>query len=207
MHPVRDLPRRWVALAAAVGATLGYTLAVDPVIYSPGQVLYPLVWIAASAVALWLARPRPSAVGPLAGLAGAGYAVALLWTAGLLGSGSGPVALSAHLGVPGWGPAVVYDGAVLRLTLVPFLLVGYATLGLLAATAIDRISGAGTATAGLVGLLACVGCTAPLLAGLATSLGAGSIAATLSGAAYPLATAAFLLSAGTFVVLARRGTA
>jgi hypothetical protein len=195
----------WVTLACAVGVAVGYTMAVDPVISSASQLLYPLVWLGVSAGALWFVRSQLPTLGPAALVIGAGYALVLLWSAGLLAGSSGSIDLAVHLGVPGWGPALVYDGAFVRVTLIPFLVVGYATLGLLAAVAVDHLAGA--ATAGVVGLFACVSCTAPLLAGLATSLGAGSIAATLSGAAYPLATAAFLLSVGVFVGLASRQSA
>ena len=195
----------WVTLACGAGVAVGYTVAVDPVIYSASQVIYPLVWLAVSAGALWLVRSQLPTVGPAGLLGGAGYTLLLLWSAGLLAGGSGVLDLSVHLGVPGWGPALVYDGPFVRLTLIPFLVVGYATLGLLAAVTVDHLAGA--TTAGVVGLFACVSCTAPLLAGLATSLGAGSIAATLSSAAYPLATAAFLLSVGVFVGLLGRQSA
>jgi len=200
---VSGLPRRWVAAATLVGVVVGYTLAVDPVVHSPSQVLYPLVWITASLTALWLVRNRLTDLGPVPIAVGVGYTLLLLWTAGLLGTPSGPSGVSVHFALPGWGPAMVYTGSVLTVVVVPFLLAGYATLGLLAASAIQATLQ--TTAAGLLGLFACVSCTAPLLAGLAGSLGAGSVAATISTAQYPLATAAFLLSGGSLVVLTRRG--
>ncbi|MEF8785308.1 MAG: hypothetical protein V5A45_05190 [Haloarculaceae archaeon] len=197
------IPRLWVAVAIAVGAVLGYTLAVDPVVHSPSQVVYPVVWLGASLTVLWLVRDRIAGLSPLPLAVGAGYTLVLLWTAGLLGSPVGPAGLSVHFAMPGWGPAVVYTGSFLTVAVVPFLFVGYATLGVLAASALQATLQ--TTAAGVLGLFACVSCTAPLLAGLAGSLGAGSVAATISTAQYPLATVAFLLSAGALAVLARRG--
>lgn len=195
-------PRLWVAAATAVGVVLGYTLAVDPVVHSASQVLYPVVWLGASLTALWLVRDRLTSVTPLTLAVGAGYTLVLLWTAGLLGSPSGPAGISVHFAMPGWGPAVVYTGTVLTVVVVPFLVVGYATLGALVASTLQATLQ--TAAAGTLGLFACVSCTAPLLAWFAGSLGAGSVAATISTAQYPLATAAFLFSASSLVVLTRR---
>lgn len=198
-----SVPRSWVGVAVAVGAALGYALAVDPVVRSPAQVAYPLVWLAVSAVGLGFAVDAGVRTRPVRALAvGGGYAVVLLWTAGLLAPAASQPALSVHLGLPGWGPAVHYVGPFVSLTVVPFLVVGYATLGLLAAVAVDRTWN--SAVPGGVGLLACVSCTAPVLAGLLGTLGASSLAATLTSAQYPLATAAFLLAVGGFVAVLRR---
>jgi len=198
------LPLSWVALAVVAGVTVGYWLAVDPVVQSPAQVGYPLLWLAVSAVGVRAAIDAGArSLSPLPALAGAAYTVALLWTAGLLAPAASAPELSVHLAIPGWGPAVHYVGPMVALTVVPFLVGGYATLGLLAAVAVDRTWSA--SMPGAVGLLACVSCTAPVVATVAGSLGAGSLAATLSHAQYPVATAAFLLSVGGFVVVLRRG--
>ncbi|MFC4406364.1 DUF7546 family protein [Haloarchaeobius iranensis] len=197
------LPLSWVALAVVAGVTVGYWLAVDPVVQSAAQVGYPLLWLAASAVGVRVAVDAGvRSLSPLPALGGAAYTVALLWTAGLLAPAASAPELSVHLAIPGWGPAVHYVGPVVALTVVPFLVGGYATLGLLAAVAVDRSWNA--TMPGAVGLLACVSCTAPLVATLAGSLGAGSLAATLSTAQYPVATAAFLLSIGGFAAVLRR---
>lgn len=197
------LPLSWVGLAVVAGVTLGYWLAVDPVVQSPSQVAYPLLWLAVSTVGVWVAVDAGArSLSPLPALAGGAYTVVLLWTAGLLAPAASEPTLSVHLAIPGWGPAVHYVGPFAALTVVPFLVGGYATLGLLAAVAVDRTWSA--SMPGAVGLLACVSCTAPLVAAVAGSVGAGSLAATLSHAQYPVATAAFLLSVGGFVVVLRR---
>jgi hypothetical protein len=195
-------PRVWVAAATVVGAVIGYTLAVDPVVQSASQLLYPFVWLAASGTSLWLVRDRLPTPSPLSVAVAGGYTLVLLWTAGLVQSPIGSTGVSVHLALPGWGPALVYTGSFVTVMVVPFLVIGYATLGVLAASALHATLE--TTAASVLGLFACVSCTAPLLAGIAGSLGAGSVAAAVSTAQYPLATAAFLLSAGALVVLARR---
>lgn len=199
-----EIPHAWVLLASLAGITIGYTAATDPVVHSMDQVLYPAVWIAASGLALWLVPDyhwRSLGIATLG--IGVGYTLVLLWTANLLQSPAGPEGLSLHLGIPGWGPAVVLTSGFFTLTLVPFLLFGYATLGVLAGLAIRQSWQA--AAPGLVGLLACVSCTAPLLAAVAGSLGAGSIAASLTQAEYPVATAFFLISVVALTAILRRG--
>jgi hypothetical protein len=193
-----------VALAAVVGVAAGYGLAVDPVVYAPGQVLYPLVWLAVSVATLWrVVRPRLGTLDAVSGLVGAGYTVVLFAVAGLLRLGETAPGVAVHHGFPGWGPTLAVSGPV-ALTLVPFLTAGYATLGSLAAVAVGQTR-AGAAP-GLLGLFACVSCAAPLLGAIAGALGSGSLAAALSGAQYPVATAVFLLSVGGFVFVLRSGT-
>jgi hypothetical protein len=195
--------RDQAAVAGLFGLALGYGLAVRPVVHSPEQLVYPLLWLAASALALrYLVAPRLGSTAPRSLALGLTYALVLLWVAGLVGPASGRPGLDISLGIPGWGPAVFYTGHGVSVSLVPFLTVGYLTLGLLVAVALER---SWTAPgSGLLGLFACVGCTAPVLAGLAGSIGAGSLAAALSSAQYPIATVAFVLAlAGLGVSVSR----
>jgi len=189
-----------VLAAVGVGLLVGYTVAVEPVVHSPAQVAYPLVWILVSGAALkrYVAPALGSPSLPAVAV-GVGYAVALQYTAGLLGPASTPPSTSVHLALPGWGPAVVYVGSLLSISVIPFLTIGYVTLGALATVAVDRTWSA--SGPGVVGLFACVSCTAPLIAAVAGSLGAGTVATTVSHAQYPLATGAFLLSVGGFAWL------
>ena len=200
-HSVRkSVPVGPIAAAVGVGLTLGYAAAVDPIVRSPAQVAYPLVWVLASGAALKRYVGPALASASLPALAvGSGYALALQYTAGLLGPASAPSSTSVHLALPGWGPALVHTGPLVSVRLIPFLTIGYLTLGALAAVAVDRTWSA--SGPGLVGLFACVSCTAPLIAAVAGSLGAGTVATTVSHAQYPLATAAFLLSVGGFAWL------
>lgn len=192
-------PLHWVGVAVAAGLALGYTLAVEPTVVSAEQVAYPVVWLLASGLALWRVRDRLRALGRRALAAGAAYTLVLLASAGLVGSPVADPGLEVYLAAPGWGPALVYGGPVVRVVLIPFLVVGYLTLGLLGALAVQRTLRA--AAPGVLGLFACVSCTAPFLAGLAGSLGSGSLAATLLRAQYPVATAVFLCSVGLFLAL------
>ena len=149
-------------------------------------------------LALWRVRDRLPDLGRRATAAGAAYTLVLLASAGLVGPAASP-GLEVYLAAPGWSPALVYGGPGLRVVLIPFLVVGYLTLGALGALAVQRTL---RATApGVLGLFACVSCTAPLLAGLAGSLGWGSLAATLLRAQYPVTTAVFLVSVGLFLAL------
>jgi hypothetical protein len=197
-HRTPAPPLRWVGAAVVAGLALGYTLAVEPAVASAEQVAYPAVWLLVSALALWRVRGRLPDLGRRATAAGAAYTLVLLASAGLVGPAASP-GLEVYLAAPGWGPALVYGGPGLRVVLIPFLVVGYLTLGALGALAVQRTL---RATApGVLGLFACVSCTAPLLAGLAGSLGWGSLAATLLRAQYPVTTAVFLVSVGLFLAL------
>ena len=200
-HTVREeLPSGLVVAAIGVGLVVGYTAAVDPVVRTPAQVAYPLVWIVVSGAALTRYVVPAVASSSLPALAvGGGYALVLQYTAGLLAPGSAPASTSVHLALPGWGPAVVHTGSLVSVRLIPFLTIGYLTLGALAAVALDRTWSA--SGPGVLGLFACVSCTAPLIAGVAVSLGAGTVATTVSHAQYPLATGAFLVSVGGFAWL------
>ena len=194
----------FVVLTNAVSVALGGI--VTHVAYRAHQrtASRPLLWLAVSAVgAAEAVDAGARSLSPLPAVIGGAYVLVLLWTAGLLAPAASAPELSVHLAIPGWGPAVHYVGPSVALTVVPFLVAGYATLGLLAAVAVDRTWSA--SMPGAVGLLACVSCTAPLVAAVAGSLGAGSLAATLSHSQYPVATAAFLLSVGGFVFALRRG--
>ncbi|MFB6297646.1 MAG: hypothetical protein ABEH56_03915 [Salinirussus sp.] len=199
--------RRAVPVAVGIGALAGYSAAVGPTVRSLGQVIYPVVWTAGTVVAVVLARSRlDSLTGGTAAVGGL-YTLFLCWSAGLIrltGPGAGPPALSIHLGLPGWGPAVVYSGPGVSVTAIPFLLAGYLALGLLAAVV---LAGAGLPgrggglVAGLAGLCSCVSCGAPAVAGVAAAAGLGSAHTVLAGANYPVATVAFLLAVAGFRVV------
>jgi hypothetical protein len=95
---------------------------------------------------------------------------------------------------PGWGPAFIYSGADLTVSLLPFKLGGYAALAyLVAVTVVDT---ARTGLAGLVGLLSCVSCTWPVVATLAAGLfGSASTAVVVAESQpYALSTAVFVSS-------------
>jgi hypothetical protein len=95
---------------------------------------------------------------------------------------------------PGWGPALLYSGEALTVSLLPFKVGGYAALAyLVAVTVIDT---ARTGLAGLLGLLSCVSCTWPVAATLAASLfgGASTALVVAESQPYALSTAVFVSS-------------
>jgi hypothetical protein len=100
---------------------------------------------------------------------------------------------------PGWGPAVIYGGATLQFALLPFKLVGYATLAYLVyATLVDAAS---SAVGGVLGLFSCVSCTFPVIAGVVSGFvgGTGALASAVYGQSYLLSTVVFVITVGLLV--------
>lgn len=208
-------PARTAVLALGVQAGLGlaYLALTDAGVAAPLSMGVPLAWITAGVVAV--AHGRRPAVGgrrrALAAVLGAGYGLGLAWAGGLVAVGDGS-ALGVGLAwlPPWWGPALRTDG-VLVLTLFPYRVVGYGALGYLGyALAGEVLSGRlrpGLGSAGgLVAVLSCVGCAAPLLSAVAgaAGVGTGTVAALTAGAggirAHLLGTAAYLLAVGLLSV-------
>lgn len=167
--PSRITSRRllWAGVVAAEAALLvGYFGTTSATVGQVRYLVYPFVWINAG---LWaVARTRPTAGNRrhrLLGLLVAGGYLALLTTlAGNVGLGSPGTPLGFRVGwyAPGWGPLVVLDSPVVRLYLVPFEVVGYASLAYLVyANALSTTRGTAS---GVLGLVTCVGCTVPVLA-------------------------------------------
>jgi len=70
---------------------------------------------------------------------------------------------------PGWGPLVAFTSPWLRLYLVPFEVLGYASLAYLVyANVLDLTR---STFSGALGLVTCVGCTVPVLTPLVGVLG------------------------------------
>ncbi|MFB6143597.1 MAG: hypothetical protein ABEJ30_09690 [Halorientalis sp.] len=161
--------------------------------------LYPFVWINVALFAVVRVRPSPAPARrrTLAAAVAVGYVLVLGYVGGLYGPAmpSPPSLRVAVLSIPpGWGPALLYSGPVLSVTLLPFKVIGYAALGyLLYATVVDA---AGAAVSGLLGLLSCVSCTWPVLASLAAGLAGGGagLAGAVYGQSYGLSTAVFVLT-------------
>jgi hypothetical protein len=162
--------------------------------------IYPLVWINVGLWALWRTVPASttSRRRVLAGSLAAGYFLILAYVGGLIGTPSQfPTGLTLALdNPPGFSPALLYDGEPLRITLLPYKLVGYLALTYLVyATIIDA---AGSAISGLLGLLSCVSCTWPIAATLLSGiLGGGSaLAAEAFGYSYDISVVVFVLTVG-----------
>lgn len=211
---VRGLSVAFAVVTAQV-LVLGLYLADASASYTdPLVLLYPFVWLNAAIVGVW-AADVPSATGRrrrMAALVATGYFVVLAYFGGVLAPGFGLVG-GAATATPGWyvstglppgyGPAAVYESALATVVLVPYKLVGYATLAYLVyGTVVDA---ARTGVAGVLGLLSCVSCSWPVLAALVSGVaGSGSaLAAATVDQSLGLSTVVFVV---TVALLAWRPT-
>lgn len=208
-----------VLTVAEAGLVLGYLALTEGGVLSVRYLAYPFVWTNAALLAVAYAPipiPRPLirdegrlrfrdwwTLGALA--VATGYFVVLCWAGGLLsmGHGSGLGTLGVHPTIPGWGPIVTLSGGFVHLTLVPFKLVGYLGLAVLAYAAFARASRG--LLGGALGLVTCVSCTGSILGALFAGLGGSSVAVSAVMAhSYDLSTAVFLLAIGALWVGLRR---
>ncbi|MFW6018433.1 MAG: DUF7546 family protein [Halapricum sp.] len=163
-------------------------------------VLYPFVWINVGLWALWRTTPAPAPPRRryLAGAFATGYFLLLASVGGLIGLATEHV-VAPHLALgtpPGFSPAILYDGGLLKLTVLPYKLVGYLALAYLVyATVIDA---AGSAIAGVLGLFSCISCTWPIVAALVTGTigGGAAIAGAVYTGGYDLSVAVFVVTVG-----------
>ncbi|WP_380674922.1 DUF7546 family protein [Salinigranum sp. GCM10025319] len=203
--------------AAVVNAELLVVLvylAVEPVTVDSWRfILYGFLWINAGLYAVAKTTPAPADTRTkrLALLVAGGYFLVLAVAGGIVGpSHTSPLAslltdghLHSHgtataggfdlrLLPPGWGPALVYQGAWLSVILMPYKVIGYLSLAYLVyATAIDA---AGTVVSGSLGVLSCVSCTWPVVGSLVTSLFGSGSAVVVAATTWPydVSTVAFL---------------
>ena len=179
-------------------------------ITNPLILVYPFVWIN---LALWavssvkrpdVPRRRQLAVGAFTGL----YFVVLIVAGGLIGPGhafhghshgTGTVRLALTSMPPGWSPALLYGGDLVRFSLFPYKLVGYLALSYLVFVTLLDVNG--SALSGALGFASCVSCTWPILGTAVTALfGGGSILATVAtNQPYGLSTFVFATSVGLLV--------
>lgn len=165
--------------------------------------VYPFLWINVGVWAVYRADVRPGIRRErwIAGTIATAYFVALLWVPGQVGLGTAAtgslvptvdqVRIAWH--VPGWGPILAVDGA-LRMYLVPFEVVGYASIAYLAYA--NLVAATRGVLAGVLGLATCVGCTVPILVPLLGLVGgpATGLASTATAWSYDAGTAIFLLT-------------
>lgn len=192
----------WAAiLNAELLLMVGYYALVPAIPSDALQLAYPWIWINASiwAVSRVDVSPTSRRARWLAVGVGVGYLLILGYFGGIYqfaGSGSG-FRLAAL--PPGWGPLPIYSATVFTVVLLPFKVIGFATLAyLVAATVADA---AATGLAGLVGLFSCVSCTWPLLATVLTGVfgSASAAASVVSGQPYGVSTVVFLASVALLV--------
>lgn len=195
-------PRRTAVVAAvlAVEAILvvGYFAATGAAITTPRHLVYPFVWLNVGGAAVYAIDPpdAPRSRRRLAAAAAAGYFVVLLAVAGLVGLRTGGLEASATMAAPGWGPVVRVGLGPLGVTVIPYMVAGYAALAYLGYAAV--LEAASAAAPAVVGLVSCVGCTWPVVAAVLSAV-AGSTAGVGSAIgqwAYGLSTIVFLLAVG-----------
>lgn len=209
----RDLLVWATVVNVELGLVVAYFLFTNARLTSPLFTLYGLVWVNVGLFVL--ARfevptgetntsngPSVSRGGPFgvrhplaAGLAGA-YLLVLAIAGGTVGvtNPATPAGLSVSLLPPGWGPAVVYGGTGWSAALMPARVIGDLALAYLLYGRLAETSGVGLA--GGLGLVSCVSCSFPVIAGtVGAAVGGGGLAASLaSGLGYGVSTAVFLLT-------------
>lgn len=162
----------------------------------------PFVWIN---LGLWaIVKTRPPKVVTekkrAALMVAVGYFIILAWAGGMIARGyalAGGIPgfhASVYTVPPGWGPILLYNSPILKVTLYPYMIVGYVALAYLVyVTVLDTM---GSAIGGIVGLLSCVSCTWPVLASLLSGVfgGASSVVAAAQSEAYGLSTLVFALT-------------
>jgi hypothetical protein len=162
--------------------------------------LYPFVWMNVALYAVVKTNPLAGSDRDryFALAVAAGYFLVLGYFGGLFGPAHDMPGMSSGVRIawlpPGWGPALLYSNDVVRLSLLPFKVVGYLALAYLVyATVLDA---AGSAISGLLGLLSCVSCTWPVVASLITGVaGAGSgLATTVASGSYDISTVVFVVT-------------
>lgn len=170
--------------------------------------VYPFVWLNASIWGVRRVDPSPGSRThrAIAVAVAVAYLLVLLYLPGAVGTGAPgvPVDVRVAMYAPGWGPILAFTSPWLRLYLVPFEVVGYASLSYLVyANALTLTRGA---FSGVLGLVTCVGCTVPVLAPLVGLLGgpATSLATTAFAWSYDAGTAVFVLTVGLLTWSQRR---
>jgi len=159
--------------------------------------IYPFVWINVSLYALVRTDPASASTRNrrIAAALAVGYFGVLAYTGGLVGHSHGPsTARIAWALPPGWSPAFVFNGAGIGLNLIPYKVIGYATLAYLVyATVLDA---ARSAVSGVLGLLSCVSCSWPVIAAVATGIAGSSsgIAAAVTDGSYGISTVVFVVT-------------
>jgi len=163
-----------------------------------------VVWITLGA---WVVvnTPLPDELpwyAPLIGVVSGFYFVLLLYLGGLVGTVSAASPETASFFIsgasPGWGPILGYTGDAVYARLVPFQVVGYAALSYLVFVALTDT--ATSIVGAAVGLVSCVGCTWPLVAGAVSVVGGAGVGVGAAGAPEVVRAFSYELSTVVFVV-------
>lgn len=200
-----------LCVAAEAAAVLFHLRTARVIVTDPLILVYPFVWIN---LGIWAAVrvDRPAAAPTrlaAAGLVAGAYFLLLSAAGGVVGVGhavhgqaaavGGSVRLVTGSMPPGWGPAVFYDGGVVRLSVLPFKLTGYLSLSYLVLVSLLELDV--TLLSRVFGLATCVSCTWPVVGALITAaLGGGSPAAAAAmNYPYGLSTVVFVTAVGLLV--------
>lgn len=183
-----------------IAITLGYLALSDVIVTEPRYLIYPWLWIDATVLAVWKTDLDPAATAThRIGVAIAGgYFLLLAVASGVVGPTGGIVAtltgtagsapevtgVSIHWLSPGFGPALVYQGAVLRAALFPYEVIGYAGLAYLVYAGV--LETAGSTLSGLIGVFSCVSCAWPILGGAVTTVFGSGSAIAVAATTWPL---------------------
>lgn len=189
---------------------LVYWVASPTTITDPLILVYPFVWIN---LAIWAVSSVDQPVASRRRRLGAAtltsvYFVVLMIVGGLIGPGHAfhghshggdAVRVAVTSMPPGWSPALLYGGDLVRFSLFPYKLVGYLALSYLVFVTLLDIDG--SVLSGAIGFASCVSCTWPVLGTAVTALfGGGSVLATVAtNQPYGLSTLVYVTSVGLLV--------
>ncbi len=194
-----------LVVTVLAAATASYLSVQQPTLTDSRVLVYPVVWSTAAIVAaVWVSRTvqvRPRRW--LGAAVGVGYTVGLLWLSGTLGASAGMPTSQLELAPPGWGPIWLYDNGLVSLSIVPFKLVAYLSLGYIVAV---LVAAAGSARTAALGMASCVSCAAPLLLAVAGLFGGTQATTMVASAGYDLATVVLLVTFGLLVRAAQKST-
>lgn len=198
--------------AAQLVAAVVYGAVFEVPVSSFRRFLIPFIWVAIGVMAVWYTKPASAEMRYrfLGATISASYFVLVLYLSGMIGPSTAVESTTGSAGVGvewwaslGWGPIVVYSGEWISAALIPYQLVGYLALAYLIYAAVLDITK--SAAAGVLGLIPCPGCAAPLFAPLlAGAAGASSAFALLLVYTYEIATIFFI---GAVALLYWRPTA
>jgi len=196
-----------IVLLVQVTAIFAYLDIQQPTLTSFGPMVYPVVWITAGIVAaVWVGRTVDSRRQRGLGVAVGGvYTVTLLWLSGILSAGSGTGTLMVQSTLPGWGPIVHYHGSLAHLSIVPFELIAYLTLGYIVYVLVA--DSGGSVRAAVLGFGSCVSCTASALLAAAGAVGSTQLSSVVATAGYDTATVVLLITYGLLVRASHQATA
>lgn len=169
-----------------------------------GFLLFPFVWIN---VGLWaIVRvdppPAPARRRRLSAVLVGGYFLVLAYVVGMIAPGEvlgGNPALGFEAILyrvpPGWAPALVYNGSLIHVSLMPPYVVGLAALTYLVYARV--LVASSLASVGLVGVFSCVSCSLPLLAAIvagAAGVSGSALLALVAPVAYELGMVVFVVT-------------